>query len=392
MLDALRGIAVCLMIEQHLGIWLWQGPDKGESLFDYPFHVLMSGLGGGAAPCFIILAGAGSSLMAARYGVTADGRVLHRGLAKVSFRRGLVLCGFGLALSLATPSWFTWKSWYVLHLMGFGLCFAALGQAMSTRTLCLLALIVGLSSAAVQSGLEVDLNPHNTDMSGRSDSQLASIPDWGESALARAAAVGSLAVRIALAEGHFPIFPWMSLFIIGMACGRWIAQGRLDLVRRCACVALALGAALALAGWLASMLPEPPARGSVLHLATRLNTPFFPASPAMVALLGAIIIWICALGIAWERKHPLHSRHFAVTLGRSSLTLLIVHLVVFREWSRPIDMWRASNMVTTYAICFGFIVLAALASRLWAGHGYSFGAEWLLRKLGGSSPRAGKGR
>jgi uncharacterized membrane protein len=29
-LDALRGLAVLLMMEQHLGVWLWRGPSPGE--------------------------------------------------------------------------------------------------------------------------------------------------------------------------------------------------------------------------------------------------------------------------------------------------------------------------------------------------------------------------
>ncbi|MCA9712207.1 MAG: DUF1624 domain-containing protein, partial [Myxococcales bacterium] len=61
-LDALRGIAVFLMIEQHVGIWLWEGPGAGERQLDYPLLVGFNALGGMAAPLFVSLAGVGSAL------------------------------------------------------------------------------------------------------------------------------------------------------------------------------------------------------------------------------------------------------------------------------------------------------------------------------------------
>ena len=60
-IDVLRGIAVILMIEQHLGFWLWNRP-KGFPLFsDYPVVISFNALGGMAAPLFIILAGVGTA-------------------------------------------------------------------------------------------------------------------------------------------------------------------------------------------------------------------------------------------------------------------------------------------------------------------------------------------
>ena len=65
-MDALRGLAVLLMIEQHVGIWLWKGALPGESSWDYPFLLAFNALGGGAAPLFIALAGMGSSIFVYR--------------------------------------------------------------------------------------------------------------------------------------------------------------------------------------------------------------------------------------------------------------------------------------------------------------------------------------
>src|SRR5690606_20795062 len=110
-LDALRGIAVFLMIEQHLGVWLWRGPGPGGRMADYPGLLVFNALGGGAAPAFVTLAGIGASLLASKR------ERPDRTLAL----RGIAILGFGYLLSALTPSWFSWQSWFVLHLMGLGM-------------------------------------------------------------------------------------------------------------------------------------------------------------------------------------------------------------------------------------------------------------------------------
>ena len=72
-----------------------------------------------------------------------------------------------------------------------------------------------------------------------------------------------------------------------------------------------------------------------------------------------------------------------VTLGRASLTLLMLHVVLFRELSRPIDWWRNLPAETTLLVIFVFVIAAAVGTRLWQRVGYRGGAEWLLRKLAG---------
>src|SRR5688572_27488468 len=111
-LDALRGLAVFLMIEQHVGIWVWHGPARGETVWDHPILLGFNALGGGAAPLFVTLAGLGSALFVATDRPRTDITLV---------RRGLVLMLFGLALNFMSPSWFSWGSWFVLHMMGFAM-------------------------------------------------------------------------------------------------------------------------------------------------------------------------------------------------------------------------------------------------------------------------------
>ena len=61
-LDALRGLAVLLMVHQHLGVWLWEHSGRNYTLniSEYSWYVNLNLLGALAAPVFIMLAGAGT--------------------------------------------------------------------------------------------------------------------------------------------------------------------------------------------------------------------------------------------------------------------------------------------------------------------------------------------
>ncbi|MEM9453174.1 MAG: DUF418 domain-containing transporter [Myxococcota bacterium] len=366
-LDALRGIAVFLMIEQHVGIWLWQGLRSGERHLDYPLLVGFNALGGMAAPLFVSLAGVGSALFCAAGRPRTDVTLI---------RRGLVLMLFGLALNLMTPSWFSWGSWFVLHMMGFAMALAPLWRRLSTRTLLLLCGVVLAGAVAIQLWLPTPIPLHNARMR---DVNLPGGP-----------------LRLALAEGQFPILPWLCFYLAGFCAGRWIKAGRLGLVALLGLSFIAVGGGgrlLLLAGvnhpWIA--------RGWELHLG------FFPASVAIAGLLLGGALLLIAF-VSWvETKRPIAENFWLVTLGRISLTLLMLHVVLFRELSRPklglpwrwlwprwswwpdwpVNLWHNLSAGTTLAVIFGFVVLSVIASRYWQRVGYRFGAEWMLRKIAG---------
>jgi uncharacterized membrane protein YeiB len=85
--------------------------------------------------------------------------------------------------------------------------------------------------------------------------------------------------------------------------------------------------------------------------------------------------------MAWDRWRPLSDNNLLVTLGRASLTLLIVHVWLFREATRPIGVWQALAVGEAFAVISVFLALAAVGSLLWQRIDYRYGAEWLLRKL-----------
>lgn len=349
-LDALRGIAVFLMIEQHLGVWLWRGPNPGERMTDYPVLLVFNALGGGAAPAFVTLAGIGASLLASKRKQPDATLVL----------RGLVVLGFAYLLSFLTPSWFSWHSWFVLHLMGFGMLVTPALRRLPSAALLGLGLVILAVTGVVQGKLGVPLILDNNYMAGRA---VNSPEQW-------------TALRIALAEGQFPIFPWFSFYVAGLVCGRWIAEDELGRVAGLAGAALGVGL---LGVAIKSLIPA--ARGTLMWRTTALNVPFFPASPTLVALLlGAVLLGIAGVMI-WDRRHPMGDRNVLVTLGRASLTLLIVHVWLFREATRPIGVWQSLEVGQALAVLLGFLAVASVGSWLWQRVGYRYGAEWLLRKL-----------
>ncbi|KIG16042.1 membrane protein [Enhygromyxa salina] len=354
-LDALRGIAVFLMIEQHLGVWLWRGLDKGETMVgDHLGLLVFNALGGGAAPAFVTLAGIGSSLLVHKR--AASGAALDLTLAK----RGVAVIGFGYLLSFLTPSWFSIHTWFVLHLMGFGMLLTPALRRLPSAALLGLGLAVLLLTGWVQATLEVPISLVNEYMRGRDPS---SPTQW-------------TGLRIAVAEGQFPIFPWFSFYLAGLVCGRWVAE---DKLARIAYLAGGVGV-VGVVGLLLGELAAFPA-GGALWRSTTIKIPFFPASPTLVALLlVAVLLGIWAV-MAWERRWPLRESNPLVTLGRASLTLLILHVWLFREATRPIGVWQALDVAPAMLLLFGFVAFAAAASWQWQRVGYRFGAEWLLRKL-----------
>ena len=357
-LDALRGVAVILMMEQHLGVWLWHVPDPDRSaLAQAPAYMALNGLGGLAAPTFITLAGAGTSLLvASRSDLAAVDATL--------VRRGLALLGFGYLLNLLTPSWFSPGSWFVLHMMGLAIATAPLWRRLGTRALLALAAGVLALTVAAQAWLAT---PPQLDNPRMRDLELP-----------------GGALRLALAEGQFPVLPWLAVFLTGMVVGRWLLVKEHAKVSALARIVLSLGAALVGLDWAAHELPALGfLRDEPWWRLVRVQTSFYPAGPGIVLLLQGGVLLLLAAALHVERSRELDPRGWLVCLGRASLTLLLVHVVVFREISRPLGAWQAFDPGVALAVIAAWLVLCAALARAWQRRGYRFGAEWLLRRLGG---------
>ncbi len=343
------------MMEQHLGVWLWAGPVAGERT---PTALLaFNALGGLAAPLFVTLAGIGSALAASR----------REGIDALQLRRGLVLLGFGYLLSLLTPSWFTLRSWFVLHMMGLAIALGPLWRRLSSRALGGLAAAVVLATPLVQSWLDTPRSLSNDRMALR--------PPYEE------LAGGHL--RVALAEGQFPVFPWLAMFLTGVVMGRLLAAGRPEALRTIAGGVLVAGLGLAGLGMLVKAAGLALAGAPAWQRLTSLPLGFFPATSAMITLLLAAVAWLVVFASAVEARMPVDPRGWLVCLGRASLTLLLVHVVLFREISRPFGLWQALPAQTALAVIGLWLVLSVALARAWWRIDFRYGAEWVLRRLAG---------
>ena len=340
------------MIQQHLGVWFWRGPEPPLTKFDYPALLSFNALGGGAAPLFIMLAGMGCALLASRR---------RAGVDRTLVVRGLVLMGFGYLLSVGTPSWMGWRTWFVLHLMGFGMCLTPLFRRLSPKWLLVSAIAVLAATPLVQAALETPHYLNNARMAGHVDF------------IVGGPIVAGGHLRLALAEGQFPVFPWFSLFLAGLATGRLVVERRLKPVLIVAGAALVLG--LTMIGLYFGGVEFARDARRVFGM----NVPFFPATVAFVAAIGGLCALTVVGIIALERRRPFKDTSVLVVLGRSSLTLLLVHVWVFRQ-IRPLNLWRSLEPVQVLGAITVVLIVLGFVTHLWRRIDYRYGAEWVLRQ------------
>jgi uncharacterized membrane protein len=339
-IDALRGIAVLLMIAQHVSLWVCEKP-RG-SLF-----VLMTGaLGGFSAPIFVILSGVGATLLSKRMN--------RPDLLLV--RRGGMIIGFGYAMNWLTPHWLSPGSWYILHLIGAALITVPLLRRLSDTGLILLLFIVLLVTGMLQNHLDTPFRLFNRHM---------------------AAPVGlKEAVRYALVEGFFPIFPWITFFIAGILTGRWMKNNRLDKARRLAVWFFLIVTILAVTY---SIGPDF-SRSEPLVRYFRLQLSFYSALTPLSLFLMAVSILLIIGFFRLDQKHGFGQSHILVCLGRVSLTFLIAHVSIIRESAFYFGYWKTLSEIGTLFTTLAILVFFAWIAKVWQRHHYKFGFEWLLRR------------
>jgi uncharacterized membrane protein len=338
----LRGLAVVLMVEQHLGIWLTAVHRVRGGLL--PLVMGFNMLGGAAAPLFVFLAGVSAALATQLSGAAFVRRALALGL-----------CGF--LLNLACPSWFSPGSFYVLHLIA---CFWLLAPSLRRlRAGWLLApfVLVLLLTLAAQTWLKTP------PLLGNARLQDTTLP------------LGAL--RLAIAEGHFPLLPWLAFAVLGTWAGRKIQSGAL--------ARLFPAAAILLASFVVLRLPRlflRPRQLRQLPLRSLVDVSFYPASVAFVLLLAGICVLLLALARHSDGRLRFVGQ-WLVPLGRTSLSLLCVHVVVFRQGSRALGYFQKVEPAIVLFVIAAVLVGWALLARAWARANYRYSLEWWLRLAGG---------
>lgn len=363
-----------LMVQQHLGFWLTSAHKVQTGLL--PLVVGLNSLGGAAAPLFVFLSGVGVSL---------GKRLTNAALVRRAF--ALVVCAY--LLNLACPSWLSPGSFYVLHLIASFWLLAPFLRNAGDRWLLGLALVLLLLTVVVQTALGT--------------------PPYLSSARLQNTSLPGGALRLALAEGHFPLLPWLSFAVLGIWAGRRLPTGQTS--------RLYVLAGVLLGAYLLLRLPRfalPVRELRRLPWRSVVDFTFYPASVAFVLGLAGVCVvllaWVSrkngadassqtnapssieqpAKGVAAERpakgvaaEQPAKGvAAWLVELGRTSLTLLVAHVVVFRQGSTALGLYqRVAPGVTLLVIALVLVGWAVLA-RAWGRAGYRYSLEWWLRRAG----------
>ena len=188
-IDALRGLAVVLMVIHHLLYNLVEFLDAPEWLFTNPvfdvLHYIFAGL-------FISLSGISSRF------------------SRGNIKRGLITLAFAAAISVVTylmdmPIWFG-----VLHLLGFSMLFFGFTRKFwdliprKASPALFIALIVACSLAASYAKPVVD---------GPLARIVVSVLGWPQQGF--------------VSYDYFPILPWLFVFLLGTWAGIYIAERKL---------------------------------------------------------------------------------------------------------------------------------------------------------------------
>lgn len=346
-LDLLRGIAVILMVQQHTGYWFWQSGGSISSLITkYPVMVILNGLGGLAAPLFIALAGAGTSLSFAA--AKSDREI---------FMRGILLIVFGYMLNIMTPAWFAPWSWYVLHLIGLGMCLSSLLRRVNSTVLFIIALIIVASSVALLS--------------------YYTMPRYFSNSFMRGTCSAAGILKLAAFSGNFPVFPWMALFILGILTGRWISSGRYINILKTAGAVL-LSAALLFLLKQGNFALFSNTWGSRLLM---VNLYMYPAYPVQFMVLSAVsLLLIYSLLIAGV-KYTINPGNIVVLTGRVSLSIFIIHIAVIRNFMTVSGLWQSFSAPATLLLQVVVIAVIMVMVYFWNRIEFRYGFEWIMRKI-----------
>jgi uncharacterized membrane protein len=347
-IDSLRGLAVIFMVQQHILFWTWEKHWLSFSL-TFPEHPVMLSLyfaGSFAAPLFLMLAGAGAVF-------------LYRGQSPSAaeyFKRGLFILLCGYLLNFLAWQWFRHGSWYVLHTIGIAIMLFPVLNRFSSVKLILLSIAALLLSALIQTWLKTPLMLGNIYMNDTS--------------------MNGGMLRLAFAEGHFPIFPWIGFFLMGVVSGRWLAEGkRINLLIACMAAAFT-GCVLA---WCYHYGFFFATGGRLFRMFVWSPVIFPPMPPLMLVLAGCAFLFM----FIFSGIRTGGSKIFPAleSTGRLSLSWFLIHVVIFKGPLRFAVIDKSLDSFFSFVFTETVVVLIIFISVLWSRKGYSFSMEWLMRKV-----------
>ena len=352
-IDALRGLAVLFMVQQHCIVWLWNEPwdSFNRIMREHPVMLGMNQLGLLAAPLFILLAGAGAHLFTLRH----EWRWQHL------VKRGLFIMGAGYLLNLLVPAWFGPGSFYVLQLIGFCVIISVLLLRLSSPTLVVLSLAILAATAGLQQWLQTPL--------------LLSAERMNNTALP-----GGV-LRLALVEGHFPVFPWLSFFCAGIVAGRAIARNRRLFL-------LVAGAVLLGAGLLLTFLYFRGYSFATYGPFYRLFVflPYtYPAVPSTMLILAGISFMLLYAFLTINNMQDVNASPAILRLlaptGRTAFSFFMLHIILVRQGGELLSFYKSFSQGWALTLIGGILAAIVALSITWKKYDYRFSLGWLMRMV-----------
>jgi uncharacterized membrane protein len=337
-LDAVRGVAVILMVMAHVvDSWTRDADRQGEPYYSVIFAA------GLASPLFLLLAGVALAMLGSSRG-RRDGS--HAAGAAAAVRRGWEIFVLGLvfriqAQLLGMGALTNLLKVDILNVMGLSMVGAAgvwgrlPGRTSRVATLAVATVVVAMTTPLV-----------------RHAAWLTPLPDPLEAYL-----------RPAGTYGAFALFPWAAFLLAGVVVGDLVEATRLSEARQrlLQIGLLASGAFVAWANWAASFQPALYPRVSFWH-----------DSPAFFGLrLGIALILLPAVYAA-SRMASEWMREPMVILGRSSLFVYWIHIeLVYGVIAEPLKRTVPLNgsLIGTGLLVLTLYLVVRLKNRLLEQHG-----------------------
>lgn len=348
-LDALRGFAVILMVMQHLQSWLWEKNWVSYSLTfpENPIMLIINFSGNFAAPLFLILAGSGAVLLFEKPGIK-----------KIEFlKRGLFIIASGYLLNLLAPGWFKPGSWYILHTIGTGIILAPLLIRLKIPYLLFASVSILAAAPFLQTLLNTPLGIGNNFMND----------------ISRPAGI----FRLIIAEGHFPLFPWLGFFVAGIVCCKWLLREKFKNIIITALVLFIAGIILAACYKYGFFF----ATGGTFFRFFVFTPSIYPPHPSLILMLLSVSLIIFLFFYRFLAGcHSVILKALNST-GRLSLTWFFIHIIFFNEVLPCLGIHKNLTAAETMLMSTGFILFILFVSVKWERLNYWMSMEWVMRRV-----------
>jgi uncharacterized membrane protein YeiB len=172
-------------------------------------------------------------------------------------------------------------------------------------------------------------------------------------------------------RGTHPLLPWLAFLCAGMALGRLLPFTTARRVR----LAVA-GAALVAGGYvLEHVLPW--------HEHLRSTHPFDRGLLFTTTAMGTSLVAVSLIGWIAERTARSPFTHALAVTGRSTLTLYVLHVLVFNLFVDWLGWVTPGGLSTALVFALAFWAGTIVLANLWALR-FAFGPlEWVYRRFGG---------